>query len=87
MTWARGENGIEERELPLNQLKSGDIILLCSDGISGVLTEDKIAKVLELPPQEACLELHHSIEEAAKPNQDNYTGIIIACENGSDAFI
>src|ERR1700688_3152715 len=36
-------------------LQSGDVLILCSDGISNMVPDDKIAEVASrLPPQEAC---------------------------------
>jgi len=36
-------------------LQSGDILILCSDGVSNMVPDDKIAEVASrLPPQEAC---------------------------------
>ena len=36
-------------------LQSGDVLILCSDGVSNMVPDDKIAEVASrLPPQEAC---------------------------------
>jgi serine/threonine protein phosphatase PrpC len=36
-------------------LQSGDVLILCSDGVSNMVPDDKIAEVAaRLPPQEAC---------------------------------
>ena len=64
------------RPLPL---KPGDVLLLCSDGISGVLTPAELLEAMSLPPQEGCALLETMVLEKGVPEQDNYTGVMIAC--------
>jgi PPM family protein phosphatase len=54
------------RGLPL---QSGDVLILCSDGVSNMVSDDKIADIASrLPPQEACDAL---IEEALAAGGDD----------------
>lgn len=61
-------------------LKRGDALLLCSDGISGVLTPPELLEAMSLPPEESAALLEHMVLEKGIPGQDNYTGILIACQ-------
>lgn len=65
------------RPLPL---KRGDALLLCSDGISGVLTPAELLEAMSLEPEEGCALLETMILEKQIPAQDNYTGILISCK-------
>lgn len=61
------------------RLKAGDTLLLCSDGISGTLSPREMTAILALPPSAACAELQNAVIRAARPQQDNSTGVVIAC--------
>ena len=63
------------------RLKPGDVILLCSDGISGVLTVPELKEAMSLPPEEGCRLLETMVREKALPAQDNYTGVLIAYQS------
>ena len=66
------------RPLPL---LDGDILLLCSDGVGGVLTEAQIMQNLSSgSAAEMCLNLDESVRQAARVHQDNYTALVIRCE-------
>ena len=60
-------------------LKRGDALLLCSDGISEVLTPPELLEAMTLAPKEGADLLEHMVLEKGVPEQDNYTGILIAC--------
>ncbi|MCR5718427.1 MAG: serine/threonine-protein phosphatase [Oscillospiraceae bacterium] len=61
-------------------LQDGDVLLLCSDGVAGVLTEEKLLSVLNgTDPQEMCNALERRICDEKHPYQDNYTAIILQC--------
>lgn len=76
----RPEIDISIRPLPL---KTGDAILLCSDGISGVLNTQELLRAMSLPPAEGCAQLETMILEKNSGSQDNYTGILIAYTGGA----
>ena len=66
------------RPLPL---RDGDILLLCSDGVGGVVTESQIIQNLSgSSAAEMCLHLDESVRRAARVHQDNYTALVIRCE-------
>ena len=66
------------RPLPL---RDGDILLLCSDGVGGVVTESQIIQNLSSSSAaEMCLNLDESVRRAARVHQDNYTALVIRCE-------
>jgi serine/threonine protein phosphatase PrpC len=70
---------IGDRGLPL---QPGDVLILCSDGVSNLVPDDKIAEVAaRLPPQEACDAL---IEAAlAAGGHDNASLGVFAVTDGA----
>lgn len=62
------------------RLRRGDTLLLCSDGISGVLTPAELLEAMSLEADQGCQLLETMVEEKALPGQDNYTGILITCK-------
>ena len=63
------------------RLQSGDVLLLCSDGISGVLSVPELKEAMSIPPDEGCRLLETMVLEKALPAQDNYTGVMIAYQS------
>lgn len=62
-------------------LEDGDILLLCTDGVGGVLSQEEIIDCLKWPnPNDACGALNHAILQKQLPHQDNYTAVVIRCE-------
>lgn len=57
-------------------LKTGDMLLSCSDGISDTLNISTIKNCLLLSPSGACAAMEQKVLEQAKTNQDNYTAVI-----------
>ena len=68
---------IDRSRQPLHLLP-GDRLLLCSDGISGILTPPELLETMALEPEEGCRLLETFVAEKALPQQDNYTAIMIA---------
>lgn len=61
-------------------LQSGDVLLLCSDGVGGVLTQEDILSCLSCPaPEEMCAEIERRIQQENRMYQDNYTALVIRC--------
>ena len=58
-------------------LQPEDALLLCSDGVSDTLTLKQIREAMALPPQACCDKLEEEILAAGRPNQDNYTAIVM----------
>ena len=67
------------RPLPL---MSGDVLLLCSDGVAGGLKEEQLLEGMAMPtPQEMCNALEQMVKQiSAGQYQDNYTALIIQCK-------
>ena len=63
------------------RLEPGDVILLCSDGVSGVLSPAELKEAMSLPPDEGCRLLETMIGEKDLPEQDNFTGVMIAWQS------
>ncbi|MCQ4022115.1 MULTISPECIES: PP2C family serine/threonine-protein phosphatase [unclassified Ruminococcus] len=62
-------------------LESGDIVLMCSDGVGGVLSEQEISSCLNNPcPEAMCTAIEQNIVAKGRQYQDNYTALIIQCE-------
>lgn len=77
-----GMEAMEDVDLLLRplQLEPGDVLLLCSDGVSGTLSEDALAACLEQEtPQYSCIAMEQEIFKCALPHQDNYTAVVIRC--------
>jgi len=79
--------GVEE-DLPVDELTldmhPGDRILICSDGLTGMLDEERIGEILESEPdpQGACDRL---VEEAnGAGGEDNITVILIEAHDGDE---
>ena len=62
------------------RLQPGDALLLCSDGISGVLTPPELLECMSLDPEEGVRLLEGMVLEKNVMGQDNFTGILIACQ-------
>ena len=77
-----GIDRLTEVDLSLRPLalQRGDVLLLCSDGISGVLTPPELMEAMSLSPEEGCALLEQMVLEKGVPGQDNYTGVLISCQ-------
>ncbi len=62
-------------------LMDGDVVLLCSDGVGGVLNEEQLNECLSAEtPEQMCRMMHEGVEAAGKRFQDNYTALVVRCE-------
>jgi serine/threonine protein phosphatase PrpC len=68
-----------DRSLRPMQLLDGDRVLLMSDGVFGVLTDDEILSAMPLTPHESAMKLQEMVLAKQNPNQDNLTAIIFEC--------
>lgn len=64
-----------EPEVHVDHVKSGDVFLLCSDGLSEVLAPDQIARLLDRPAEEACRALVDAAYAAG--SRDNISAIVV----------
>jgi protein phosphatase len=73
-----GMNSLEkvDRSLRATQLIEGDRVLLMSDGVFGVLTDEEILSAMIHTPQESAVLLQEMVLNKQNPNQDNFTAII-----------
>lgn len=70
-------------ELHRIELEPGDTLLLCSDGLHGMLSDERIAQVLneETDPEDACQKLVSEANE--RGGKDNITAIVARFEAAS----
>ncbi len=74
-----GEIRIDSSSRPL-PLQKGDIILACSDGVGGVLSEAELNGILSgASVHQMCTDIEQGITAHARPNQDNYTALLVSC--------
>ena len=76
---AVGVQDVLDLDAVSDQAQARDIFLLCSDGLSGVVTEEEICEHLaHLPREAACNKLLELVLARGAP--DNVTLIAVACE-------
>ncbi len=62
-------------DLFIEQVQEGDTLVLCSDGLSGMVNDNEIAQIVEQYPPQECV--HHLIERAnAHGGPDNITVLV-----------
>jgi len=84
ITHSLGEKPQLELSVETHVMQPGDILLLCSDGLSGVVTEAQIAQLLgDLPPEQAAPALIRAAYAAGGP--DNITVILVPWKKVPDA--
>ncbi len=80
LTGFLGMVGLEEVDHSVSPLPmvQGDVLLACSDGVGGVLSQDEVSQALQMPTvEEMCSDLEQKLIFHSDPNQDNYTAIVI----------
>lgn len=83
ITRALGPQPGERPELRRVELRSGDRLLLCTDGLSGALSPERIAALLADGPVEAvCERLVH--EAFLAGSRDNITAIVVEVDDRAD---
>lgn len=77
LSQALGRGAVLAPQIIHHDVQSGDRILLCTDGVSDVLTDEEIAQTLrkENQPDETCEEIAQNVERKGAP--DNLTVILI----------
>ena len=60
-------------------LKDGDWIILCSDGLFGVLDDEELREELYGAPNDACTRVVNLVMAQKRSNQDNVTVAILGC--------
>ena len=70
-----------DRNLIELKLQSGDRLLLCTDGVSGRLTEKELLVAMSQRDAQACADaLKRMILKKNAPKQDNFTAEVIFCD-------
>ena len=67
---------VERNNQPLS-LQADDRLLLCSDGVDGVLSADEIIACLAQPPMQAAQDLCDSVLSKQRSGQDNLTAVVL----------
>ncbi|MDO4262066.1 MAG: protein phosphatase 2C domain-containing protein [Eubacteriales bacterium] len=83
LTGFLGMESLEEMDVlrkPL-PLKDGDVLLVCSDGVGGTLSEENLLSCLSegCSAREMCARIEEGILRADRADQDNYTALVIRC--------
>lgn len=74
-----GMDEVDDLRRPL-RLQKGDILLACSDGVGGVLSQQTILSCMECGiPDGICDALETEILTQKRKNQDNYTALVVQC--------
>jgi protein phosphatase len=74
-----GLDKTDSNVIPIN-LHNGDIIMACSDGVGGVLSEEEIKESLELSDvNHMCSDLEQKVIAHHRPHQDNFTAVVVQC--------
>lgn len=63
-------------------LLPGDAVLLCSDGIGGVLSDGELLACLSesnASARDICRRIDERILDSGKPHQDNYSAVVVQC--------
>ena len=64
-----------EVDIFIEQMQTGDTLVLCSDGLSGMISDNEIGQIVEQYTPQECV--HHLIEQAnAHGGADNITAIV-----------
>lgn len=84
LTRALGVDGDIEVDIFTVDLDAGDRILLCSDGLTSIVSDDEIRTVLssQADPQEACDELVSAANRGGGP--DNITVVVLDIDEGEE---
>lgn len=65
------------RPLPL---QNGDMLLLCSDGVGGVVKPSQLLECMQAPSSaEVCRRIEIEVQRQQRVHQDNYTALVIRC--------
>lgn len=78
-----GKDEVDELDLSFRPLplQNGDVLLLCSDGVGGVLDENALLECLRTgDPAQACTRIGERIQALGRRSQDNYTALVVACD-------
>lgn len=70
---------VDNNANPIPLIKD-DVLLVCSDGVGGALSDDELIEALSCGSvHQMCKNIETAITDHADPNQDNYTAVILKC--------
>lgn len=78
-----GKDDIEQIDYSVQPLPliGGDVLLLCSDGVGGVVSAETLLRFMRMDSaQQICTCIEHEIQMKEKIHQDNFTALVIKCE-------
>ncbi|RMG24494.1 MAG: serine/threonine-protein phosphatase [Armatimonadetes bacterium] len=75
LTRAIGAEDAVDPDIETHDLKAGDVFLLCSDGVTNLVSDDEIAQLLQLPPSQAAWEIVNRALVAG--GHDNATAVVV----------
>jgi protein phosphatase len=67
---------IDSNRVPL-PLQDGDLVMLCSDGVYGCMTDEEIMSCLTQEPMLAAKQLADAVLAKQLPHQDNLTAVVL----------
>lgn len=82
LTQFLGKIGMDDVDYLLRplKLKDGDVLMSCSDGVGGVLSEEEIMTALSFKSERAmCQHIEQCVLAHDLQYQDNYTALIVKC--------
>lgn len=84
ITRSIGMEGVVKADILAEPLRVGDTLLLCSDGLSGYLTDEKMARILAQngSPSQVALDLVDAANDAG--GGDNITALIVSVRRIAD---
>lgn len=83
ITRSIGIESVVRADVMSEELQVGDVVLLCSDGLSGVLSDETLSRLLsDRSPSQAALDLVDAANEAG--GGDNITALILAVRSITD---
>ena len=79
---AEGKVDVELHKL---QLESGDVVLLCSDGLTEMLADEEISQILQAAPEQACRQFVARANEQG--GRDNITVVVARFDQGDQEVV
>lgn len=84
VTRALGNQSRVEVDLVEEPVCPGDVFVLCSDGLNGMLSDDEIGEILAASPDSPIAACRALVERAnARGGEDNITVVVIAAGSGA----
>jgi protein phosphatase len=82
---AVGSEDVVEIDLGESELEAGDIYLFCSDGLTGMMTDDEIQSILENPKLDLRQQVDELIDFACRMGGMDNISVILVCAMDNDS--